>query len=253
MAFLLVIPSIDIKEGKIVRVVQGIPELHVSEYGNDPLEMAAIWRTENAKLVHIVDHDGFKSHSDKNFTILHEICETLIIPIEYSGGIRSIEDAEKIFDCGVSRIAASTLAFEDPKEFSKIFEKYGPTKVIAALDIIDNEIVIKGRKVKTGISAIAFALKLKDMGIVRFIVTDVKRNGMVIGPNIELSKNIAEATNCKVTHSGGVRNKDELMDLQNFMSVGIDSVIIGRALYENRFPCQKLWRLAESGIFSNKE
>lgn len=249
MAFLLVIPSLDIYDGKIVRVVQGIPELHVSEYGNDPLEMAAIWRTENAKALHIVDHDAFKMHSHKNFEVIKEICDTLIIPIIYSGGIRTVEDAERMFDAGISRIAVSTIPIEDPPMFEKILTKYGSGKVIANLDIIDNEIVIKGRKVKTGITPIDMALRLKDQGIARFIVTDVKKNGMVSGPNIALSKSIAEATGCKVTHSGGIRNKDELMDLQNCMESGIDSVIIGRALYENRFPCQKVWRIAESGLF----
>jgi phosphoribosylformimino-5-aminoimidazole carboxamide ribotide isomerase len=252
MALLLVIPSIDIYDGKIVRVVQGIPELNVSGYGDDPLEMAAIWRTENAKALHIVDHDAFKMHSHKNYEIIKEICDTLIIPIVYSGGIRTVDDAERMFDAGISRIAVSTIPIEDPGTFEKIMEKYGTGKVIANLDIIDNEIVIKGRKVKTGIAPIDLALRLKSMGIARFIVTDVKRNGMVAGPNIALSKSIAEATGCKITHSGGIRNKDELMDLQNCSSAGIDSVIIGRALYENRFPCQKLWRIAESGLFSDE-
>jgi len=88
-----------------------------------------------------------------------------------------------------------------------------------------------------------------SLGIERFNVCDVEKNGMMTGPNIEMSKNVAIETKAKVTHSGGIRNKDELMDIQNFTSIGIDSVIIGRALYENRFPCQKLWRVAESGIF----
>ena len=89
-----------------------------------------------------------------------------------------------------------------------------------------------------------------DIGIRRFVVCDITRNGTMHGPNIELSKEIAEISGANVTHAGGIRNKDELMDIQKLISIGVDSAIVGRALYENRFPCQKLWRVAESGIFN---
>jgi len=250
VAFLLVIPSIDIKNGKTVRIVQGIPELHCNEYGSDPVEMAKIWRAENSKMLHIVDFDALHGDKNKNVSLLEEICNSVIIPVEFAGGIRTLEDANKYFNLGVSRIAISTLALENLPEFKKIFDTFGPKKIVVSLDVIDNEIVIKGRKIKTGILPIAFALKLREIGVERFIVTDVKKNGMMLGPNIELSRAIADATQAKVTLSGGIRNKDELMDVQALLSVGVDSVIVGRALYENRFPCQKLWRVAELGIFN---
>lgn len=250
MPFLLIIPSIDIKYGTTVRVVQGIPELNCSEYGNDPVEMARIWRAENAKMLHVVDFDGFSTHSDRNYAIIKEICSSVIIPVEFAGGIRNLVDADNIFSFGVSRAVISTVVFEDWDEFCRILDKYGPKKIVVALDVVDNELVIKGRKVKTGIHPLELAYKLKTTGIERLIVTDVKRNGMLSGPNIELSRKVAETTGLKVTHSGGIRNKDELMDLQSLIPVGVDSVIVGRALYENRFPCQKLWRVAEKEIFS---
>lgn len=250
MQNILVIPSIDIKDGKTVRVVQGIPELNCEEYGDDPIEMAKIWRAENAKLLHIVDFDGAWDHSSKNIQIIKQICKDVIIPIEYSGGIRSLDDAKMLFDCGVARISIATLAIENPFELEKIINEFGSSKIALSLDVIDNEIVIRGRKIKTGISFIAHALKMKELGIDRFIITDVKRNGVLGGPNLYLTEALATAIQSKVTHSGGVRNKDELMDLQKLSILGVDSVIIGRALYENRFPCQKLWRVAEAGIFA---
>jgi len=250
MSHLLVIPSIDIKNGRTVRVVQGIPELHCTAYDNDPVEMAKIWRAENAKILHVVDFDALHGDKCKNYPLLEEICNSVIIPVEFAGGIRCFDDAKKYLDCGVSRIVVSTMTMENLPEFKKVLETFGPKRVVVSLDVIDNEIVIKGRKIKTGLLPIAFALKLKDIGVERFIVTDVKRNGMMLGPNIDLSKSIAEATQVKVTLSGGIRNKDELMDVQAFTEIGIDSVIVGRALYENRFPCQKLWRVAELGIFN---
>ena len=250
MRHLLVIPSIDIKNGKTVRVVQGIPELDCKEYGSDPVEMARIWRAENAKLLHVVDFDGAFEYSKRNVDIIREICSSVIIPVEYTGGIRSMDDAERMLDLGVSRLAINTMAYENPDEFKKVFEKYGPAKIVIALDVLDNEMIVRGRKRRTGLNYLEYAEKLANMGIERFIVTDVDKNGTMSGPNLELSKRIASATNQKVTISGGVRNKDELMDIQALIPLGIDSVIVGRALYENRFPCQKLWRVAEAGIFN---
>jgi phosphoribosylformimino-5-aminoimidazole carboxamide ribotide isomerase len=147
-------------------------------------------------------------------------------------------------------LVISTMALENPEEFKKVFEFFGPKKICINLDILDQEIVTRGRRKKTGISYIEFAKKMAELGVERFIVTDIAKNGVVGGPNLELSKRIALLTGKKITHSGGVRNKDELMDIQNLMPIGIDSVIVGRSLYENRFPCQKLWRVAESGIFN---
>lgn len=249
MSYLLVIPSIDIKGGRTVRSVKGIPELNCTEYGNDPVEMARIWRAENAKMIHVVDFDGAADHSRQNFKIVEEICSSVIIPVEFAGGMRELDDIKAVLEAGVSRVAVSTMAFDNRKDFIKALELYGPKKIIISLDVIGDQVVVRARKFKTGVHYLDFASEMAELGVERFNVTDVETNGMMNGPNLEMSKKVAEATKAKVTHSGGVRNKDELLDLQNLVPLGIDSVIIGRALYENRFPCQKLWRVAESGIF----
>ncbi|MCP5062486.1 MAG: 1-(5-phosphoribosyl)-5-[(5-phosphoribosylamino)methylideneamino] imidazole-4-carboxamide isomerase [Ignavibacteriae bacterium] len=246
---ILVLPSIDIKDGKTVRVVQGIPDLNCKEYGNDPVEMAMIWRAENTKVIHVVDFDSSHHHSHKNYDILGEICESVIIPIEYGGGIHSLEEADEIFDLGAFRLVIGSLAVSDPDEYKKILEKYGPTKISASIDVVNDEVVTHGRKNKTGMSAVEFAIKLTDFGINRFVVTDVLRNGMLEGPNIELCTKIANVSKGKVTLSGGISNYKDLISLQECSTCGIDSVIIGRALYENKFACQKIWRVAEAGIF----
>lgn len=252
MKYLLVIPSIDIQNGKTVRVVQGIPELNCAEYDSDPVEMARIWRTENAKIIHIVDFDAAINHSHRNLPIIEEICKSVIIPVQLAGGIRNAANAEIIMQTGISRLVITTMAILNPSEFKKIFEKYGPSRISIALDIIEEEIVIKGRQQKTGVNYLEFAKSMAEMGVERFIVTDILRNGTLGGPNLEYSKKVAEVTGGKVTLSGGIRNKDELMDVQKLIPFGVDSVIVGRALYENKFPCQKLWRVAESGIFAGK-
>jgi len=247
---LLVIPSIDIKNGKCVRTVQGIPELDCYEYGNNPVEMAKIWRAENAKMIHVTDFDGAHKHSKRNYKVIEEICSSVVIPVEFAGGLRSIQDADEIMKTGVIRLAVNTMAVENKEEFIKLLEKYGPSKVVITLDILSEELLIRGRSTKTGISYQTFSKEMVKLGVNRFVVCDISRNGTQIGPNISLSKEIAEITGAKVTHAGGIRNKDELLDIQNLISIGVDSVIVGRALYENRFPCQKLWRVAESEIFN---
>ena len=247
---LLVIPAIDIKNGKCVRTVQGIPELDCYEYGNNPVEMAKIWRAENAKMIHVTDFDGAHEHSKRNYKVVEDICSSVVIPVEFAGGIRSLLDADEIMKTGVIRIAINSMAIENRKEFMNLFEKYGPSKVVITLDILDNELLVSGRSRKSGINYRIFSEEMSKLGVNRFIVCDISRNGTQIGPNINLSKEIAELTGAKVTHAGGIRNKDELMDIQRLIPSGVDSVIVGRALYENRFPCQKLWRVAESGIFN---
>lgn len=247
---LLVIPSIDIKDGKTVRVVQGIPELACPEYDNDPVEMAMIWRAENAKCIHVVDFNAAWDSTTQNLSIIEKICSAVVIPVQLGGGIRNLDSARRALDIGVYRLAIGSLAVENPDEFRKILDTFGPKHIAAAIDSFDDKVIIKGRKVRTDINPVDLAQELNQWGVERFIVTDVKRNGMLLGPNVELSKSIAAVTKKKVTHSGGVKDKDDLMKIQEFVDWGIDSTIVGRALYENNFPCQRLWRVAEFGIFT---
>jgi len=247
---LLIIPSIDIKNGKCVRTVQGIPELDCYEYGNNPVAMAKIWRAENAKMIHVTDFDGAHEQSKRNHKVIEEICSSVVIPVEFAGGIRNLQDADDVMKTGVIRLSINTMAIENKNEFIKVLEKYGPSKIVISLDVLGEELMVRGRSKKTGINFRTFSKEMVEAGVNRFIVCDITRNGTQLGPNIQLSKEIAEMTGAKVTHAGGVRNKDELMDIQNLIPSGVDSVIVGRSLYENRFPCQKLWRVAESGIFN---
>ncbi|RMD50518.1 MAG: 1-(5-phosphoribosyl)-5-[(5-phosphoribosylamino)methylideneamino] imidazole-4-carboxamide isomerase [Ignavibacteria bacterium] len=250
MSNLLVIPSIDIKDRKTVRVVKGIPEVQSEDYGNDPVETAMLWRAENAKIIHVVDFDLSQEHSLKNIDIVKEICDSVVIPVEFGGGISTAKDVELAFDSGVYRIVIGSLAYDQPLLFSELIKTYGAIRISAAVDVIDNEVVIHGRKERTGLNPVEYSKRLIDLGAERLIVTDVNRNGMLSGPNVELSRMIAEATGVKVTHSGGVSCYADLHCIDENCDAGIDSVIIGRALYENKFPCQSLWRLAESGLFN---
>ena len=250
MSKILVIPSIDIMDGKTVRVVQGIPEVNSTSYNNDPVDMAMIWRAENAKCIHVVDFNASQQGSKKNFEVVRKICESVIIPIEYGGGIRTLDDVKKLLDLGVYRVVIGTMAHKNPVDFNKALELFGSRRIIAAADVVDEKVFVSGRHKDTSKDVYETAEWFKECGVERIIVTDVKKNGMLSGPNIELSKNVAERSGLKVTLSGGVSGYEDLNKI--FMSEinNLDSVIIGRALYENRFPCQKIWRVAECGIFN---
>ncbi|MCF8267525.1 MAG: 1-(5-phosphoribosyl)-5-[(5-phosphoribosylamino)methylideneamino] imidazole-4-carboxamide isomerase [Ignavibacteriales bacterium] len=245
MSKILVIPSIDIQNGHTVRVVQGIPELNCKEYGNDPVEMAMIWRTENAKCLHVVDFDSAISHSHSNFPIIEEMCASVVIPIQMGGGIHNLDDAKAAFGLGIFRLIIGSLLFENKREFMKILEHFGPLKVIPAIDVVGEQVVIHGRRDPTGQSVLEYIKNLNSVELTRIVVTDVLRNGMLEGPNLQLSKKVFEQTGLKITHSGGIGGFSDLRELKNSEGCGIDSVIIGRALYENKFPCQKIWRVAE--------
>jgi len=170
---LLVIPAIDIKNGKCVRTVQGIPELDCYEYGNNPVEMAKIWRAENAKMIHVTDFDGAHQQSKKNYKIIEEICSSVVIPVEFAGGLRSLADAEEVMKTGVIRLAINTLAVENRQEFVKLFEKYGPSKVVVTLDILNEELLIRGRSTKSGLNFRDFIKEMSKIGVNRYIVCDI--------------------------------------------------------------------------------
>jgi len=160
--------------------------------------MALIWRSENVKMLHVVDFDGAAEHSHKNYKIVEDICSSVIIPVEFAGGVRTMDDVKLIMDAGISRVVLGTMAIEDQEEFIKVFNYLGPQKIAVGLDILDNELIIKGRRIKTGLNYLEFAKKMSDIGVERFIVTDVARNGLLGGPNLPPCLKIAEVTNAKI-------------------------------------------------------
>lgn len=244
---LLVIPSIDIKDGKLVRIVQGIPEIVPSLYPDDPIEMAKIWRAENAKCLHVVDFDGAWYGSNKNLPIIEKLIASVVIPVQVGGGLRTIEKIREAFKIGAARVVLGTIAVTNPEILQQALDEFGAEKIIVSLDVLKNSVMIFGRKETSALNPVSLGLNMKALGIKRLIITDVERNGLMLGPNLELLKLMAEKVGLKITASGGVSGYKDLISLLDLTSIGVDSVIIGRALYENKFPCQELWRIAEYG------
>lgn len=244
---LLIIPSIDIKDGKLVRIVQGIPKVASADYPDDPVEMAKIWRAENAKCLHVVDFDGAWYGSNKNLPVIEKLIESVVIPVQVGGGLRSIDKIRTAFRIGTARVVIGTIAVTNPEILQQALDEFGPDKILVSMDVIKNTVIIKGRKEHSALNPVSLGLNLKSMGVKRLIVTDVERNGLLLGPNLELLKLIAEKVGLKITASGGISGYKDLISLMDLTNYGVDSIIIGRALYENKFPCQELWRIAEKG------
>ena len=243
---LLVIPSIEIKDGKCRWAVRGIEGLL---HTDDPIERAKLWRKENAKSLHITDVDGAIEGRIVNFEVIRQIVAAVDIPIELGGGMRAFGEVKKAFDCGIYRVVIGTMLIEDPDEAQRVLERFGANKVVLGIDAENGIVKIKGRRVESGLTAISVALNAKQLGFNRIIYTDVLLHGAMRGPNFQTIRMLAQKTGMKVTASGGVSSLEDLLNLQELEPLGVDSVVIGRALYENKFSCQGLWRLCEAGNY----
>lgn len=230
---ILVIPSIDIRERKCARLVQEIPGSE-TRYSDDPVQMAILWRGENAKLLHVADLDGTHDNNLRNLDIITSIIRAVDIPIQVSGGIRTYEPAANLFKVGAARVVLSTKAVEDEGFIKRLITEFGPRKVVVAIDVNGD-----------ALNAISRGLKIKSLGVERTIYRDLSRDGTLAGPDADAIREFAEKTGLKVTVAGGIGGYPDLRRMQDLEPFGVDSVIIGRALYENRFPCQELWRRCE--------
>ncbi len=243
---LLIIPAIEIKGGKCVQMVQGIEGF---VYSDDPIEMAKLWRKENAKSLHVTDVDGAIEGRLVNFDVIERMVKTVDIPVELGGGLRTFEEIKRAFDAGIYRVVISTMVIENPDEAKRIIETYGPSKVILGIDAKNGIVKTKGWAADSGLTAISVALNAKALGFKRVAYTDILLSGMMRGVNMDALHTLAEKTGMRITASGGISSLDDLLKLQEMESLGVDSVVIGRALYENKFACQELWRLCEAGNY----
>jgi len=243
---LLVIPAIEIRGEHCVRMVAGH---EASVYSDDPIRMVKLWRTENAKTLHVTDVDGALCGKPMHQHIIQQMVEAVDIPIEVGGGLRTFDDVRKTFELGVYRVLVSTMIVENPDDARRCLEAFGPSKVVAGIDAIQGRVAMRGWQETTGLTPLSMALNAKALGFRRLVYTDVTRHQNFNGVNLDEIRQIAEATGMRITSAGGIRGLEDLLKVQELEQLGVDSVIIGRALYENRFSCQALWRLCEEQNF----
>jgi len=237
---LLVIPAIDIRGGRCVRLYQGSYEQE-TVYFDDPVKMACLWRVQNARVLHVVDLDAARGQGH-NRKVIGAICRTVDIPIQVGGGVRTLEDIEALLQVGVYRVVLGTAAVREPELVSEAIARYGCSRVVVGIDARDGEVRVQGWTEGTGVDAVELALDMERRGVRRFVYTDISRDGTLEGPNVEMYRTLGlHLKKARITASGGVGGYRDLMRLQELEPYRVDSVIIGRALYENRFPCQQFW------------
>ncbi|NTW53745.1 MAG: 1-(5-phosphoribosyl)-5-[(5-phosphoribosylamino)methylideneamino]imidazole-4-carboxamide isomerase [Chlorobaculum sp.] len=244
---MLIIPAIDIKDGKCVRLTRG-DFAQKKIYLDNPSDMAVIWRKQNAKMIHVVDLDAALTGETVNFEKIREIVNVLDIPIQVGGGIRSVEAVEKYLEIGVSRVVIGSAAVTNPGLIVDLLKKYRPSQIVVGIDAEHGIPKIKGWTESSNMQDYELAAEMKKLGVERIIYTDITRDGMLQGVGYESTRRFAEKAGMKVTASGGVTTSDDLHQLRSLEKFGVDSVIIGKALYECNFPCQEMWYAYEGGL-----
>jgi len=239
---MLVIPSIDLKSGYVVRFVRG--KYSEKIYSRNPVAIAKKWQNQGAELLHIVDLDGAFTGELKNLDILKEILRNVKVKIEFGGGIRDRDKICQLLDLGIERVVLSTRAIEDEDFLKKAISEFGE-KIIVSVDERKNRIAIKGWKKTEGISPRELVKRLEDLGLKIIIYTDTLRDGTLKGPNIEGIKRILENTNLGVFASGGVGALSDIRSLKELEDRGLKGVIVGKALYEKRFLLKEAIRITK--------
>ena len=235
---MLVIPAIDLKNGSCVRLVQG-RKTDVTVYDANPVEIAKQFARAGAQMIHVVDLDGaFKGGESPNRAVVKEIVGAVDVAIEFGGGVRSRDDVQELCDAGVARIVLGTIAAESPQLLKDLVARF-PEQICVGIDARNGQVMTRGWESETRISAADLARVVASVGIKRIIYTDIARDGMLSGPNIEQTVAVARAANVQVTASGGVSSLEDIKRLRDSGEPLLDSVIVGKALYEQKFKLEE--------------
>jgi len=226
---LVIIPAIDVKDGKCVRLAQGDFD-RVTTYADNPLDVALTWMQKGAELIHVVDLDGSVAGLPRNANIILEIARKVDVPIQVGGGIRDMETIKFYLNNGVSSVILGTAALQNEEIVRDACQTF-PKKIILGIDALEGKVAIRGWTQKTQLNAVDLARRYEKFNVKAIIYTDIKRDGMGTGVNIEATKELAKSVSIPVIASGGVAT---IADIENLLSVKdceIYGVIIGRALY----------------------
>jgi phosphoribosylformimino-5-aminoimidazole carboxamide ribotide isomerase len=231
---MLIIPAIDLRGGRCVRLRQGV-KTEARVYDGDPVEVARRFVDEGAEWLHVVDLDGaFAETVSPNRAIIRRIARECGAFVQTGGGLRRRVDVEELVAAGAARVVLGTLAVEQPDLLEELAELYG-AKIAVGIDARNGLVVTRGWETQAAATATDLARRVAGQGVGRIIYTDISRDGMLQGVNLEQTRAVAQAAGVPVTASGGVAWLADILALNAAREFGIDSVIVGKALYENRF------------------
>jgi phosphoribosylformimino-5-aminoimidazole carboxamide ribotide isomerase len=226
---MIIIPAVDIKNGKCVRLLQGRMD-DDTVYSDDPVAVAAKWERLGAQLIHVIDLDGAFSKSPQNEATIRKIGQSVQVPIQLGGGIRNEKTVDMYLQMGIKRVIIGTEAIKNPAFVKKICKAY-PGQIIVGIDARDGKVAIDGWTQTTQIETIDLAKAFEDCGVAAINFTDIQRDGMQTGPNLEATRHLAEAISIPVVASGGVSSIQDIRDLLTLEKSGVMGVIVGKALY----------------------
>ena len=242
---MIIIPAVDIKDGQCVRLRQGI----VSDktiFSNKPEEMAKRWYEYGAERLHVIDLDGAFCGRPENIDIIEKIVKELPIPVEVGGGIRDIETIRLYMEIGVRYVILGTVAIDMPDILVEACYRY-PKKIILGIDAKDGRVSVEGWTKGVEVSPLEIVQRFEKYDIASIIYTDIKRDGMKVGPNIEAIKELASSTDIPVIASGGVGDIKDIKRILPLSIYGVEGIIVGRALYDGDVDLKQAIKLTKSG------
>lgn len=246
---LLVIPSLELRNGRCSRCVQGEPgteELY-TYYSETPEQLIRLWRRENAKSIHITDRDALEGRDNTaNRHAIIKLAQSVEIPIVLLSAFATPEECRYWLDNGVYRIIVSKIARTHADAVRTLIADYTASRVVFGI-IAERGMVLLHDPLPS-MDDTAFSEYIRLLGGTRIFYIDIAWEGSLAGPNMAALQRIASVSMLRITAAGGLANAQQLWGLQELEQHGVDSVVIGRALYENRFPCQKIWRIAEAAL-----
>ncbi len=231
---MLVIPAVDIQSGRAVRLFEGDPSQETVYYEN-PVDAALHWQKLGARMLHLVDLDSATGRGE-NRRVLREIAESMAIPFEVGGGIRSVEAAREILALGASRVVVGTVAVKAPELLGRMLWEFGAERVVVSLDARGLDVVISGWAEGTALKVHNLSLRMWDLGVRTLIYTDVRRDGTLAGLDLEVVREVRAAWPGFLIAGGGIASDADLEGLQN---LGVEGAITGKAIYEGRIDLKK--------------
>lgn len=225
-----IIPAIDLKGGHCVRLEQGEMDRETL-FSAHPAQVARHWESLGARMLHIVDLDGAITGKPQNKDAICQILKSVAIPLQLGGGIRDMETMENYLSLGIKRVILGTIAYQQPSLLEDVCQTF-PNQIIVSIDARDGWVAIEGWKETTSKKATDLVKNLEGKGVAAIVFTDIKRDGMMNGPNIASVREMADATRIPIIASGGVTTLKHIKELMDLKDCGVEGIIIGRALYE---------------------
>ncbi|MDY6986604.1 MAG: 1-(5-phosphoribosyl)-5-[(5-phosphoribosylamino)methylideneamino]imidazole-4-carboxamide isomerase [Thermodesulfobacteriota bacterium] len=242
---MLIIPAVDIKGGRCVRLLQGRKDSE-TVFSDDPSSMASRWEAEGAELLHVVDLDGAFEKGPQNVAAIKGIVDEVRIPVQLGGGIRTMDTISMYLDLGIARVIVGTEAIRNPGLVEEASQRY-PGRIVVGIDARDGMVAVEGWTETTKQEAIEVAKGFEACALAALVFTDIHRDGMQTGPSIGQTKRLAESVNIPVIASGGVSNIDDIKALLPLEDVGVQGVITGRALYSGTLDLRQALEMGRKG------